>query len=186
MPTTCGGVSRLLKDSATRAPSGQRARNVWKLAPLSGHTGRPDEVVSGLKVTLTGDAPSTSPFQSTTPPGGLVKIWIVHFSGAGSARRTSIGCELVHAARSPQSKIKDTFRAFTRRILPQLVGQIRSYQFYFFRPHGARLGSSRTEPSPTAEPPAMGLRVISFMTHAAVACPEWRAILSPASGIPVA
>jgi hypothetical protein len=140
----------LLKASAARAPSGQRARNVWKLAPLSGHTGRPDEVVSGLKVTLTGDAPSTSPFQSTTPPGGLVKIWIVHFSGAGSARRTSIGCELVQAARSPQSKIKDTFRAFTRRILSQLVGQIRSYQFYFS--HQMKFVWVAHEPNPPRPP----------------------------------
>jgi hypothetical protein len=89
-------------------PSGHRARKICTRLPFSGQIGRPSIKVCGRKEIFSGPGPRTFPFQSTTPPGGLVMIWIVHFSGAGSARRTSIfgiGAVQPPRARSAISKI---------------------------------------------------------------------------------
>ena len=90
MPTTCGSVWRLVNTSRLIHPSGQRARKICTRLPFSGQIGLPSIDVCGWKEIVSGPGPRTFPFQSTTPPGGLVMIWIVHFSGAGSALRTSI------------------------------------------------------------------------------------------------
>lgn len=90
MPISEGSFSELEKVSVFQEPSGQRARKNWRDAPFSGHLGKEsNEAKRGEREMVTGAAPRTSPFQSTMPPGGLVRMVMV--CGGSVARRSGCG-----------------------------------------------------------------------------------------------
>jgi hypothetical protein len=138
-----GGKASFRKCSKAVFPLGQRARNMCSKFPVSGHEGRPPATRRGVMVRVTGATPKTSPFQSTTPPAGLVsmRISIGVGKGSGAGRQIGSGSGLAQEHRAAARAKMDA--GLMKFFIPRKIFVFLDQKAFFQQQRGRRVSNPK-------------------------------------------